>query len=211
MISAYGHDDKACVFSSLAGLFDAKLSDQTQIVALLDREEIGSDGASGVKSKFMEIFISDLIKLSGRQSAGFEEVYKIFSKSEAISADVATSLDPDYKDVHDLRNVSRLGYGLAIKRYTGSGGKYSTSEASGEFVRKLRNVFSKNKNIGYQLTGGVGKVDKGGGGTVAKYLANRNMEVCDAGIPVLNMHAPLEIISKADLYAAYLGYRAFLE
>jgi aspartyl aminopeptidase len=211
LISAYGHDDKACAFSSLSAIFDAKISDRTQIVILVDREEIGSEGMTGAKSNFLELFFSDLMRLSGRSDGRLEDVYRSFARCEAISADVTAAVDPDYKDVHDLRNAARLGYGLAMERYTGSGGKYSTSEASGRFVRDLRNIFSKDKNIAYQMTGGIGKVDKGGGGTIAKYLANRCMEVVDMGVPLFNMHAPLEIASKADIYTAYLSYRAFFE
>jgi aspartyl aminopeptidase len=139
------------------------------------------------------------------------QVYRVFSVSQAISADVTAAVDPDYKEVHDLRNAHRLGYGVAMERYTGHGGKYFSSEASAQFVRDLRALFNKNKDIVYQLGGGLGKVDQGGGGTVAKYLANRNMEVVDMGVPLFNMHAPLEIASKADLYAAYLAFKAFLE
>ncbi len=208
MISAYGHDDRICAYASLKSLFDAKQFFKTQICIWIDREEIGSDGNTGAKSIFLEVFISDLLKLSGKEGS-LDEVYRVFSSSQGISADVTAAVDPDYKDVHDLRNACRLGYGLAIEKYTGSGGKYSTSEASGEFLAKLRNIFSSNKDIIYQISGGLGKVDQGGGGTIAKYMANRNIEVIDAGVALLNMHAPLEIASKSDLYAAYLAYKEF--
>ncbi len=208
MISAYGHDDRICAYASLKALFDAKQFTKTQICIWIDREEIGSDGNTGAKSIFLEVFISDLLKLSGKEGS-LDEVYRVFSSSQGISADVTAAVDPDYKDVHDLRNACRLGYGLAIEKYTGSGGKYSTSEASGEFLAKLRSIFSSNKDIIYQISGGLGKVDQGGGGTIAKYIANRNIEIVDAGVALLNMHAPLEIASKADLYAAYLAYKEF--
>jgi len=208
LISAYGHDDKICAHASLQSFFDAKLSNQTQICAWVDREEIGSEGATGAKSFFIESFISDLLELTKKES-GLNNLYKTFSLSKAISADVTAAIDPDYKDVYDLRNAHRLGYGLAIEKYTGARGKSSTSEASAKFVQSLRAIFKKNKNIIYQLGGGLGKVDQGGGGTIAKYLANRNIETVDMGIPLFNMHAPLEIASKADLYCALLGYKAF--
>ncbi len=208
LISAYGHDDRICSYACLEGLFDAPLQARTQVCAWVDREEIGSDGNTGAKSIFFEIFISDLLKLSG-QTGSLDEVYRVFSRSVGISADVTAALDPDYKDVHDPRNACRLGYGAAIEKHTGSGGKYSTSEASGEFLARLRNIFSQNKDIVYQLSGGIGKVDQGGGGTIAKYMANRNMDIIDMGVALFNMHAPLEIASKADLYAAYLVYREF--
>ncbi len=208
MISAYGHDDRICAYASLKALFDAKQFTKTQICILIDREEIGSDGNTSAKSIFLEIFISDLLKLSGKKGS-LDEVYRVFSSSHGISADVTAAVDPDYKDVHDLRNACRLGYGLAIEKYTGSGGKYFTSEASGRFLAKLKSIFSSNKNIIYQISGGLGKVDQGGGGTIAKYMANRNIEMVDAGVALLNMHAPLEIASKADLYSAYLAYKEF--
>ena len=210
LISAYGHDDRICAFAALKGIMSARAADKTQICALVDREEIGSDGATGAKSIFIESFISKLLNLSG-QAKGLNEVYQVFSNSRAISADVTAALDPDYKDVYDIRNSHRLGHGIAIEKYTGAKGKYSTSEASAKFVQELRTIFKNNKNIVYQLGGGLGKVDQGGGGTIAKYIANRDIDIIDAGVALFNMHAPLEIASKADLYSAYLGYRAFLD
>jgi aspartyl aminopeptidase len=211
LLSAYGHDDKICAYSSLLALFESKQTDETQMIIFVDREEIGSDGMTGAKSNFLEIFISDILQKKKEGNGSLDDIYRIFAKSSAISADVTAALDPDYKEVHDMKNCTRLGFGLAIERYTGSGGKYSTSEASGEYIRKLRAIFSANKNIAYQFSGGLGKVDRGGGGTIAKYLANRNIEVVDMGVPLFNMHAPLEIASKADLYCAFLGYKAFLD
>lgn len=208
LISAYGHDDRICAFSSVQSFFDAKPGEQTQICAWVDREEIGSEGTTGARSFFIESFFSDLLKFSGAEY-GLNNVYKIFSLSKAISADVTAAVDPDYKDVHDLRNAFRLGYGLAIEKYTGLKGKLFTSEASAKFTQSLRAIFKKNKNIIYQLGIGSSKVDQGGGGTIAKYIANRNMEIIDIGIPLFNIHAPLEIASKADLYCAYLGYKEF--
>lgn len=210
MISAYGHDDRVCSYSSLKGLLDSKPSAETQVCILIDREEIGSDGMSGAKSAFIEVFFSDLLKLM-KQKSGLEEVYRVFSKSKALSSDVTVAADPDYKDVLDPRHAHKLGYGVVIEKYTGAGGKYSTSEASAEYIQKLRILFNKNKDIVYDIGGGLGKVDLGGGGTIAKYMANRNIQIVDMGVPVLNMHAPLEIISKADLYCAYLAYKEFLK
>jgi aspartyl aminopeptidase len=208
LISAYGHDDKICSYAALVGLLNAKKSTQTQICAWVDREEIGSDGATGAQSLFFESFIARLLKLTGTGN-GISNVYETFIKSKAISADVTAAVDPDYKDVHDLRNAHRMGFGAAMEKYTGSGGKYSTSEASAEYVAELRNIFSKNKDIVYQLGGGLGKVDQGGGGTIAKYMANRDIDIVDMGVPLFNMHAPLEIASKADLYSSYLAYKEF--
>lgn len=210
LISAYGHDDRSCSFAAIKGLLSSKQSDKTKICVLVDREEIGSEGNTGAKSIFFESFVSDLLRLSG-QTDGINSVYKVFSRSRAISGDVAPAIDPDYKDVHDIRNAHQIGFGTSIEKYTGGGGKFRTSEASASFVNDLVNLFKKNKDICYQLSGGLGKIDQGGGGTIAMYMANRNMEIVDMGVPVLNMHAPLEIISKADIYSAYLAYKAFLE
>jgi aspartyl aminopeptidase len=210
MISGYGHDDRICALAAVSGFFDAKAVDKTGICAWVDREEIGSDGAASAKSIFIEKFILEILKKIGNKY-DMGEVFSIFAKSQAISADTTAALDPDYKDVHDLKNAMRLGFGLAIEKYTGAGGKYSTSEAPAQFLQELRSIFKKDKNICYQMGGGLGKVDQGGGGTIAKYLANRDIDVVDAGVPVLNLHAPMEIASKADLYCAYLGYKAFYE
>ncbi|MDP2709452.1 MAG: aminopeptidase [bacterium] len=210
LIAAFGQDDLVCAYAALEGMLDAKTGGQTQVLALVDREEIGSAGNTGANSYFFETFISDLSELAEKDD-DLEHVYKIFANSRAISADVTAGLDPDYKDAFDARNTCRLGFGLAMEKYTGHGGKFSSSEASGSFMRELLTLYNKNKAIIYQLAGGLGKIDKGGGGTIAKYLANRNMEVIDAGVALFNMHAPLEISSKADVYCAYLAYKAFLE
>lgn len=210
MVSGYGHDDKACSFPALQGLIDMKNPEYTSLCVWIDREEIGSEGNTGARSTFIDVFVSDLLKLSGKEKE-LSEVYRLYAKSYAISADVTAAVDPDYKEVHDPRNAPRLGFGLVFEKYTGAGGKYSTSEASAEFVGKLRANFNKQK-IPLQISGGLGaRIDLGGGGTIAKYMANRNIEIIDAGVPLFNMHAPLEIMSKADLYSAYLGYKAFLE
>lgn len=210
LISAYGHDDKICSFAGLESLIEAKQSNQTQVCVWVDREEIGSEGSTSAQSTFIELFVSELLRLSN-QPYGFNDVHRVFSKSKAISSDVTAALDPDYKDVFDIKNAQRMGYGVAVEKYVGAGGKYYTSEASEEFLRELRIIFKKNKNIVFQMGGGLGKIDTGGGGTIAKYMANRNMDIVDSGVPLFNMHAPLEIASKADLYCAYLAYKAFFE
>ena len=210
LISAYGQDDKACAYSSLMSFLDAKIIDQTQVCVWTDREEIGSDGNTSTQSLFFESFILDILKLS-QNKGGLEEVYHSYNISQAISADTTVAVDPDYKDVYDLRNACRMGFGLAIEKYTGHGGKYEASEASAQFISELRKAFKQDKNIIYQFSGGIGKVDQGRGGTIAKYLANRNIDVIDAGVALFNTHAPLEIVSKADIYCAYLGYKAFYQ
>ena len=210
LIAACGQDDRICAYAAVRSFFESKLRDCTQICVWIDREDTGSEGATGAQSVFIECFFTHLIKKSDDISSQ-DDVHGIFAKSQAISADTTAALDPDYRDVYDVRNAMRLGYGLAIEKYTGAGGKYFTSEAPAEFIQEIRRIFNKNKNIVYQAGGGLGKVDQGGGGTIAKYLSNRNIDTVDIGVPLLNMHAPLEIASKADLYCAYLGYKAFLE
>ncbi len=211
MISGFGHDDKSSSFASLGSLMSSKNTEASQVCVLIDREEIGSEGATGAQSIVVERFFVKLLKLAGAKNAGMNDVYEVFEKSEMISGDATAGVDPDYKDVHDLKNSVRFGYGLALEKYTGHGGKYNSSEASAKFVQSLKSTLNKNKNVVYQISGGLGKIDQGGGGTIAKYMANRGLDIIDAGVPVFNMHAPLEIISKADLYSAYLGYKAFYE
>ncbi len=213
LISAYSHDDKICSYAALRSLLDESESNlrRTRVCIWVDREEIGSEGVTGAQSFFIENFVAEAGEKFNNKKTSIGEVYTYFEKSRAISADVTAGLDPDYKDVHDVRNAPRLNYGLAVEKYTGAGGKSSTSESSGEFIRDLRKVFKKDKNIVYQLGGGIGKVDQGGGGTIAKFMANRNIEIVDAGVALFNMHAPVEIASKGDLYCAYLGYKVFLK
>ena len=211
MMSAYGHDDRICCYSSLQALLHSKEAERTQICIWVDREEIGSEGSTSAQSIFIERFLSLLNEKMTGQRSSISDIYKVFSQSTGISADVTGALDPDYKDVHEPRNAPRMHYGIAVEKYTGAKGKLATSEASGEFLRDLRNVFGKDKNILYQLGGGLGKIDQGGGGTIAKFMANRDIDIVDMGTPLFNMHAPLEIASKGDLYSAYLGYRRFLE
>ncbi|MFA6171298.1 MAG: aminopeptidase [Patescibacteria group bacterium] len=210
MVSGFGQDDRSCSYGIFQSMLDSGPAGQTQIMVWTEREEIGSEGNTGARSYAFESFVLEISRLAEKKTS-MEEIYNIFSESQAVSADVTAAVDPDYKDVFDLRNAQRLGSGVVIEKYTGAGGKYSTSEASAKFIQELRAIFRKNKNIVYQIGGGIGKVDTGGGGTIAKFLANRNMEVVDMGIPLFNMHAPLEISSKGDLYCSYLAYKAFLE
>ncbi|MDD4333061.1 MAG: aminopeptidase [Patescibacteria group bacterium] len=211
LICAYGHDDSICSFAAIKALADSKNNEITKICVWIDREEIGSEGATGAQSIFIENFIANLLELSGEEGK-IKNVYAAFSNAKAISADVCAGVDPDYKDVFDLRSAPRLGAGAVMEKYTGAGGKVHTSEASAKFVREIKDILNKNKNIIYQVSGNLGaKVDLGGGGTIAMFMANRDMDIVDMGVPLFNMHAPLEIASKADLYCAYLGYKAFFE
>jgi len=206
MIAGYGHDDKVCAWPSLSAICKAKPSDKTQICLWIDREEIGSEGATGAQSIFFESFIAKLLELTGSDS-NIKNVYQVFSKSQALSSDVTAAIDPDYKDVSDPRNAAKLGYGVAVEKYTGHRGKSVTSEASAEYTQKIRKILNNNKII--WQTAGLGKVDEGGGGTIAMFMAKRNIDIIDIGVALFNMHAPLEIASKADIYSSFLAYRAF--
>ncbi len=208
LISAYGHDDRACAYTALESLFKEENNEYASIVVLTDREEIGSEGATGANSNYIIDFISELLYLETGQHD--ENVLRdIFSNSKAISADVTVGFDPDYVEVFDAGNTARIGAGVAVEKHTGHRGKYDTSEASAEFMAFIRKIFNENQ-IAWQ-TGGMGKVDTGGGGTIAMFLARLNMDIVDIGIPLLSMHAPFEIASKADIYSAYLAYKAFFE
>ncbi|MFA6551678.1 MAG: aminopeptidase [Patescibacteria group bacterium] len=208
LIAAFGHDDRVCAYTALRALLDGKNQQRAQLCLWVDREEIGSEGNTSAQSVWLENIIALILEKTG-QPADFRNVYQIMEKSQAISADVTAAFDADYKEVHDARNVAYVGCGVALERYTGHRGKSSTSEASAEYTQKLRSIFDAQKII--WQTGGLGKVDFGGGGTIAMFLAKRNMDVVDMGVGVLNMHAPMEIVSKADVYQAYRAYKAFLE
>lgn len=208
LIAAYGQDDRICAWTSLSAIFDAKPADKTQICFWVDREEIGSEGNTGAQSVFLESFISKLLALKNAGD-GLKNVYQIFSSSQALSSDVTAALDPDYKDVYDPRNTAKLGYGVALEKYTGHRGKSVTSEASAEYTQEIRSILNKNKVV--WQTAGLGKVDEGGGGTIAMFMAKRNIDIIDMGIALFSMHAPMEISSKADVYSSYLAYKAFFE
>lgn len=198
LIGAYGHDDKSCLFNSIYSLFDIKdVPKNTCLCYIVDKEEIGSEGTCSIKSNFFDMFLNSILDNNS------------FGKSYCISADVTNALDPNYLDVSDQYNEAKINYGVALTKYTGHRGKYDSSEASSEFVGKLCYLFDK-YDIKWQ-TSQLGKVDIGGGGTIAKYMANRNIETIDIGIPVLSMHAPFEIISKYDLYMNYLSLKVFFE
>lgn len=204
LIASYGQDDRVCVFSALKAFLQAK-NKRTSILYLVDKEEIGSIGATGAESMFLENVISWLIERGGVKM----NIYDFYRKSKGISADVTAAYDPDYKQAYDINNVAHLGHGVVIEKYLGHRGKSDTMEAEPFFIREIINLFNKNKVI--WQTGHLGKAEAGGGGSIAGYLANRNMEIVDIGVALLNMHAPYELSSKADIYSAYKGYRVFLE
>jgi len=208
LTGAYGHDDRACAFASLQAIHDIKNPQKTALVLFFDKEEIGSDGATGAKSRFLESVLADLMVAHGKEPL-YHEIHKLLMNSRALSGDVAGALDPDFQDVHEKRNAARLGYGLCLTKFTGSRGKYGASDANAEYVGWLRNLFNKKKVV--WQTGELGKVDEGGGGTVARFLALYGLQIIDCGPPVLSMHSPFEIAHKGDIYMTYKGYRAFLE
>ncbi len=208
MVVAYGQDDRVCVYAALNALFDSKTPEYGSLVLLVDKEEIGSAGATGAMSDFVFDFVSELIYLeTGTHNENYTRDALFLTK--AISADVASGLDPDYAEVFDSLNTARLGAGVAVEKYTGWGGKYSASEATAEYTAYIRRIFNDAK-INWQ-TGGLGKVDIGGGGTLAKYISHFNIDVIDIGVPLFSMHAPFEISSKADIYSCYLAFKAFFE
>jgi len=202
LIGGYGQDDRICAYAALRAILDVKQPGHTAISLFVDKEEIGSEGNASAQA---EIFLRTIIKELDPQV----DVDKVLLNSKVISADVSSAVTPNYTDVFELKNASSLGYGIAMSKFTGHGGKYSANDASAEYVADIRALLDKAK-IPWQ-TGELGKVDKGGGGTVAKYFARLGMEVLDLGTPVLSMHSPYEVTSKVDLYSTYLAYLAFLK
>ncbi len=203
MVGAYGQDDRVCAYTALEAILKCKNPKHTCMTVLTDKEETGSDGNTGLNSSYLPYFISNLAKTYGLDG------YNVISASQCLSADVNAAVDPTFPDVTESRNASKINYGVVATKFTGSRGKSGTSDASAEFVGRVRRLFDKN-NIIWQ-TGELGKVDMGGGGTVAQYIANLNMDVIDVGVPVLSMHAPFEVTSKIDIYMAYKAFSVFFE
>ena len=201
MIGGYGHDDRVCAYPALAALLDTEHPQHTAVVILTDKEEIGSEGNTGLQSAYFYHFMKDLAAAFGT------EAHTVFAKSQCLSADVTAAFDPTFADVSDRRNCAYLNYGVCMMKFTGARGKSGSSDASAEFIGKMRTLFD-NAGVIWQ-TGELGKVDLGGGGTVAAYLANLNIDTVDLGVPVLSMHAPLEVVSKIDVYMCYAAIAAF--
>lgn len=201
MVGAYGQDDRVCAYTALRAAIKCDKPKKTCITVLTDKEETGSDGNTGLNSSYLKYFIYDLAK---NQDC---EATTVISNSECLSADVNAAFDPTFPEVHESRNASRINYGVVVTKYTGARGKSGTSDASAEFTGKIRNLLD-NEGVIWQ-TGELGKVDEGGGGTVAMYIANLNIDVIDVGVPVLSMHAPFEVTSKLDVYMAYKAFVAF--
>ncbi|MDA8163168.1 MAG: aminopeptidase [Desulfobacteraceae bacterium] len=205
-VGAYGHDDRACAYASFMAIAQQKRPDNTLIALFLDKEEIGSDGNTGAKSRLLEAVMYGLVRRS-KVSLETDTLLGAFMRSKAISGDVTAGVDPDYLEVHEKRNDALMGYGICLTKYTGSRGKVGANDAHAEYMGWIRGVWNS-AGVIWQA-GELGKVDEGGGGTVAKYLAEQGMDVVDAGTPLLSMHSPFEVAHKADLYMTYRAYRAF--
>ncbi len=204
MVGGYGQDDRVCGYACLRGILDLNATPcRTAVCALVDKEEIGSEGVSGMQSRFFDAFIEDLC---ARQNV---PTRVCFEKSFCLSCDVAVGFDPTFPEVYDKRNISKLNHGVGLCKYTGSRGKSGASDASAEVVAYIRKLLD-DRNILWQM-GELGKADQGGGGTVACYMANRNIDTIDAGVPLLSMHAPFETVSKLDAYMTYAACRAVYE
>lgn len=203
MIGAYGHDDRVCAYTALMAAVKCSNPKHTAVTVLTDKEETGSDGNTGLQSAYLKYFIADLAAEFGAEGR------EVLSNSQCMSADVNAAFDPTFPDVMDKRNCAFINYGVVVTKFTGARGKSGTSDASAEFVGKIRKLLDDNKVI--WQTGELGKVDMGGGGTVAAYIANLNVDTIDVGVPVLSMHAPFETVSKIDVYQTYKAFEAFIK
>jgi aspartyl aminopeptidase len=201
LIGAYGHDDRVCAYPAVMAALDAENPDYTIMSVLTDKEETGSDGNTGLNSSYMAYFINYLAAMEGYDG------YEVIRKSECLSADVTAAFDPTFPDVMERRNSAFINKGVAVMKYTGSGGKGGTSDASAEFVGEVTRIFNA-ADVCWQM-GELGAVDAGGGGTVAKYVAKLDVDVVDVGVPVLSMHAPYEVVSKLDVYMTNKAISAF--
>ena len=207
MIMGYGHDDRVCAFPSFEAIAVSENPKTTSVCLLVDKEEIGSVGASGMESRFFENTVAEVMNAAGDYSE--LKLRRALANSKVLSSDVSAAYDPNFPSVMTKHNTAYFGKGLVFNKYTGSRGKGGSNDANAEYIGKLREIMDRHE-VSFQ-TAELGKVDQGGGGTIAYILANYGMNVIDSGVPVLNMHAPWEIISKVDLYEAYRGYIAFLK
>ena len=205
MVAAYGQDDKVCVYTALTAILSLEKPTTTAVCIISDKEEIGSMGNTGMESHVFDTFIAEILNKLGVNSPNLLD--KVFCNSKMLSADVDAGYDPIYAQVHDKHNSGYLGRGIGMNKYTGARGKTGASDANAEYVAKIRQIFEKEK-IQYEVAE-LGKVDTGGGGTIAYILANKGVDVIDCGVPVLSMHAPYEVTSKFDIYEAYRAYTAF--
>ena len=207
MVLGYGHDDRVCAYTSLRAVLDTEKCDRTTCAYLVDKEEVGSIGATGAHSRWFNNVIAELINLQTDYNE--LKLKHAITNIKMLSSDVSAGYDPLYPSVFEAKNASYLGKGLTFNKYTGARGKSGCNDAMPEYMAEIRKIMDNNK-INYQ-TAELGRVDVGGGGTIAYIMGNQGMNVIDAGIPVLSMHAPYEAVSKADVYEAYLGYKAFIK
>ncbi len=207
MLMGYGHDDRVCAYPSFEAILQMEKPKRTSVCLLVDKEEIGSVGATGMQSRFFENAVAEVLALCGDYSE--LALRRALQNSKMLSSDVSAAYDPNYPSVTEKKNGAYFGRGIVFNKYTGSRGKSGSNDANAEYVARLRRIFDEN-GVAFQ-TSELGKVDQGGGGTIAYILANYGMEVIDSGVAVMNMHAPWEIISKVDLYEAYRGYVVFLK
>lgn len=207
LLMSHGHDDRVCSYGNLAAILSAAPCAKTQVALFADKEEIGSVGNTGVHSSYFLDFTAEMLALQGRT----EELYlrRALRSSEVLSADVAAAFDPIFPEAYEETNSAKLGYGICLCKYTGARGKAGSNDANAEFLAKVRRIFN-DANVPWQV-GELGKVDQGGGGTIAYIMANWGCDVVDCGVAMHSMHAPLEIVAKADAYCAYLAYKAFFE
>lgn len=207
MVASYGQDDRVCAYTSVRAMLDVQNPEKTAVCILSDKEEIGSMGNTGMESHVFDYFVSELLNKKNENRPNALE--KVFCHSKMLSADVDAGLDPIYASVSEKNNVAMIGHGIGLNKYTGARGKSGASDANAEYVAEVRNIFEE-ANIPYQVSE-LGKVDVGGGGTIAYILANKGIDVIDCGVPVLSMHAPYEVTSKFDIYCAYKAYYVFVK
>jgi aspartyl aminopeptidase len=207
LIMGYGQDDRVCAYTSSSAVIETHAPEHTAVTVFFDKEEIGSEGNTGAQSRFLEIFLLDLMAMAGIDPSA-RNLHRTLVNSKALSADVTGAIDPTYPEVYEKRNNARLGYGINLTKYTGHGGKYMGSDANAEYVGWVRKLFTDHE-ISWQAAAS-GKVDEGGGGTVAKFLAKSGMEIIDCGPPILGMHSPAEVSSKDDVWMCYRAFTVFL-
>jgi aspartyl aminopeptidase len=208
MIGAYAQDDRICAFAQLKASLSTVNPSHWCLAWFMDKEEVGSEGPTSANTRLLELWVAALMRAHGERG-DYLEVVSGLSKSKAISADVGAAFDPDYPEVHDKRNAAFMGHGVGLTKYTGHGGKYSANDANAEYVAWMRGIWDK-AGVPWQVAG-MGRIDEGGGGTIAKFLAAYGMEVLDVGPVLLSMHSPFEISHKADLWATVESYKAFFQ
>jgi len=208
LVGSYGQDDRICAFAAVEALFSLKEPRHTAVVFLFDKEEIGSEGRTSAKSHIVLDFLSDLLEKQG-SACDDRALRRALLKAKALSGDVNGAFDPDYQSVHEKKNAAKLGHGVCITKYTGSRGKSGANDASAEYMAEIVKIFNDNKVV--WQTGELGRVDAGGGGTVAKFLAQYGMEIVDCGPAILAMHSPFEVASKADMAMTARAYKAFMQ